>query len=250
MAPDSMFSSLASIFDRLSHDQDVRVVLLSGAGDKAFSSGLDVGGASSSGPVGAPAETDDFARRAWKIRRHALAYQNAVNAIERCEKPVICLMHGISYGAALDIATAADVRYCTDDVKLCVREIDVGLAPDVGTLSRMPKIGVSYSWAKEMVYSARVFDGKEAAQQGFVSRRFPGKEALVEGGLLLAKAIAIKSPVAVQSAKALWDFSRDRPVQDGLLYTAAWNAAMVQADDVKKAILSGIHKTKPTFAKL
>jgi delta(3,5)-delta(2,4)-dienoyl-CoA isomerase len=245
-----MFSSLASIFDRLSHDPDVRVVLLSGAGDKSFSAGLDVSGAASSGPVGAPSETDDFARRAWKIRRHALAYQNAVNAIERCEKPVICLMHGISYGAAVDIATAADVRYCTENVSLCVREIDVGLAPDVGTLSRMPKIGVSYSWAKEVIYSARVFGGHEAKQQGFVSRHFPDKEALLEGGLHLAKAIAVKSPVAVQSAKALWDFSRDRPVQDGLLYTAAWNAAMVQADDVNKAILSGIHKTKPIFGKL
>ena len=72
----------------------------------------------------------------------------------------------------------------------------------------------------------------------------------MEGGLLLAKSIATKSPVAVQSAKALWDFSRDHSVPDGLLYTAAWNGAMVQADDVKKAILSGIRKTKPTFAKL
>lgn len=245
-----MFDDFASIFDRLSYDPNVRVVLLSGAGDRAFSAGLDVTGAASSGPVGAPAEADDFARRTWKIRRHALAYQNTVNAVERCEKPVICLLHGISYGAALDIATAADVRYCTDDTRLCVREIDVGLAPDIGTLSRLPKIGVSYSWAKEVIYSARVFDGLEAAKQGFVSRHFSSKVALLEGGLALAKVIAAKSPIAVQSAKALWDFSRDRPVQDGLLYTAAWNGAMVQADDVKRAITSGIHKTKTTFEKL
>ncbi|CAK1358577.1 Delta(3,5)-Delta(2,4)-dienoyl-CoA isomerase, mitochondrial [Cercospora beticola] len=245
-----MFYNMAKVFDQLSHDPEVRVVLLSGAGDKAFSAGLDVSGASSSGPVGASSEKEDFARRSWKIRRHALAYQNAVNAIERCEKPVICLLHGVSYGAALDIATAADVRYCTRDVKLCVREIDVGLAPDIGTLSRLPKIGVSYSWAKEVTYTARTFDGSEAATQGFVSKVFDTKQALIDGGLALAKTIAEKSPVAVQSAKALWDFSRDRPVQDGLLYTAAWNSAMVQADDVKKAMMSGIRKTKPTFEKL
>ncbi|PPJ60699.1 hypothetical protein CBER1_03431 [Cercospora berteroae] len=245
-----MFYNMAKVFDQLSHDPDVRVVLLSGAGDKAFSAGLDVSGASSSGPVGAPSEKEDFARRAWKIRRHALDYQNAVNAIERCEKPVICLLHGVSYGAALDIATAADVRYCTRDVRFCVREIDVGLAPDIGTLSRLPKIGVSYSWAKEVTYTARTFDGSEAATQGFVSKVFDTKQALIDGGLVLAKTIAEKSPVAVQSAKALWDFSRDRPVQDGLLYTAAWNSAMVQADDVKKAMMSGIRKTKTTFEKL
>jgi delta(3,5)-delta(2,4)-dienoyl-CoA isomerase len=245
-----MFHSLTTAFDRLSHDPDVRVVLLSGAGEKAFSVGLDVSGATTSGPVGKPAENEDFARRTWKIRRHALDYQNAVNAIERCEKPVICLLHGISYGAALDIATAADVRYCTKDVSLCVREIDVGLAPDIGTLSRLPKIGVSYSWAKELVYTARTFAGPEAASQGFVSKVFENKNALIEGGLTLARTIASKSPVAVQSAKALWDFSRDRPVQDGLLYTAAWNGAMVQADDVKRAMMSGIRKTKTTFEKL
>ncbi|KAM3424397.1 hypothetical protein BST61_g6404 [Cercospora zeina] len=245
-----MFHNLARIFDRLSHDPDVRVILLSGAGEKAFSAGLDVSGASSTGPVGAPAEKEDFARRAWKIRRHALDYQDTVNAIERCEKPVICLLHGVSFGAALDIATAADVRYCTRDVRFCVREIDVGLAPDIGTLSRLPKIGVSYSWAKEITYTARTFDGPEAATQGFVSKVFDTKQALIEGGLALAKTIAAKSPVAVQSAKALWDFSRDRPVQDGLLYTAAWNSAMVQADDVKRAMMSGIRKTKTTFEKL
>ncbi|EME43733.1 hypothetical protein DOTSEDRAFT_62336 [Dothistroma septosporum NZE10] len=245
-----MFYSMPKLFDRLSHDPDVRVILLSGAGDKAFSAGLDVSGASSSGPVGAPAEHEDFARRTWKIRRHALEYQNAVNAIERCEKPVICLLHGVSYGAAIDIATAADVRYCTRDVRFCVREIDVGLAPDIGTMSRLPKIGVSYSWAKEVVYTARTFDGDEALSHGFVSKVFETKSALIAGGILLAQTIASKSPVAVQSAKALWDFSRDRPVQDGLLYTAAWNGAMVQADDVKKAILSGVRKTKTTFEKL
>lgn len=72
----------------------------------------------------------------------------------------------------------------------------------------------------------------------------------MEQGLELAKFIASKSPVAVQSSKALLDFSRDRPVDDGLRYTAAWNAAMVLSDDVNKAMMSGIKKTKPKFEKL
>ena len=129
-------------------------------------------------------------------------------------------------------------------------EQDVGLAADVGSLQRLPKIGVSYSWVKELVYTARVFSGEEALKQGFVSRVFDSKQALLEGGLDLAKEIASKSPVAVQSSKALLDFSRDRPVDDGLRYTASWNAAMVQAEDVKRAMMSGIKKTRPTFEKL
>lgn len=72
----------------------------------------------------------------------------------------------------------------------------------------------------------------------------------MEQGLQLAVLIASKSPVAVQSSKALLDFSRDRPIDDGLKYTAAWNAAMVLSDDVKVAMMSGIKKTKPKFEKL
>lgn len=241
---------MAEVFNLLSYDPDVRVVLFSGAGPRGFSAGLDVASESTSGPVGTPTAGQDFARQAWAVRRHALLYQEPVNAIERCEKPVICLLHGVAFGAAIDFAIACDIRHCTRDVRFCVREIDVGLAPDVGTLSRLPKLGVSHSWAKSVIYSARVFGGEEAQRVGLVSEVAESKDNLLSDALTLAKDIASKSPVAVQSSKALWDFSKDRPVSDGLLYTAAWNGAMVLSDDVKSAMMSGLKKTKPTFAKL
>ena len=81
-----MWEALPQIFDRLSHDPNVRCILLSGNGDKAFSAGLDVQLASTSGPVSGADSNDDVARRAWKIRRHMYEYQNAVTSIERCEK--------------------------------------------------------------------------------------------------------------------------------------------------------------------
>lgn len=222
--------------------------------------------ASSSGPVSQPKKTDDIARRTWKVRRHVNDYQNGVNAIERCEKrmhpfsrldppadlpkAVIMLCHGVAYGAAIDVAVASDIRHCSKDVRFSIKEVDVGLAADVGTLTRLPKIGVSYSWAKEVVYTARVFGAQEAERVGFVSSVAESKEQLLSQGLELANLIATKSPVAVQSSKALFDFSRDRSVQDGLLYTAAWNAAMVQSEDVTKAMMNGLKKTKSTFEKL
>ncbi|KAF2217135.1 hypothetical protein CERZMDRAFT_81096 [Cercospora zeae-maydis SCOH1-5] len=242
----TIFHNLALVFDKLSLDPDVRVILLSGSGPH-FSAGLDVTGASSSSQA---AESEDIARRTWKVRRHMVSYQNGISAVERCEKPVIGLFHGISYGAAVDLATAADVRYCAEGVRFSVKEVDVGLAADVGTLSRLPKVGVSYSWAKEMVYTAREFGAQEAGRVGFVSRVLGSKEELEREGLELAKVIATKSPVAVQSSKAIWDFSRDRSVADGLAFTAAWNSAMVQSDDVKKAMMSGLRRTKTNFEKL
>jgi delta(3,5)-delta(2,4)-dienoyl-CoA isomerase len=181
-----------------------------------------------------------------------LDYQHSITAPERCEKPVIFLAHGVTYGAAIDLAVACDIRMATRDVRFCIKEVDVGLAADVGTLTRLPKVGVSYSWAKTVVYTAREFGGEEALRVGMVSEVASTKEELLAAGFNLANFIATKSPVAVQSSKALMDYSRDRPVQDGLLYTAAWNSPMVQSEDVKKAMMSGLSKTKAktTFEKL
>ncbi|EME40458.1 hypothetical protein DOTSEDRAFT_90687 [Dothistroma septosporum NZE10] len=246
---DDVFHGLAKTFDLLSTDENVRCVILSGVGEH-FSAGLDVTSASSSGPLSQPSKTDDIARRTWKVRRHVYDYQNGINAVERCEKPVIILCHGVVYGAAIDLALAADIRHSAKNARFSIKEVDVGLAADVGTLSRLPKVGVSYSWAKEVIYTARVFGAEEAERVGFVSKVTGTKEDLIKEGMDLAKVIAEKSPVAVQGSKALFDFSRDRPVQDGLLYTAAWNAAMVQSEDVTKAMLSGLKKTKSTFSKL
>ena len=240
---------------------------------------IKVQAASSAGPVSHPDAKADVARRAWKIRRLIYDLQNCVSAIERCEKrkcrfrlfdsmsmhlirlhrwvrliglciAVIALCHGVAYGAAIDIVTAADIRYCTKSTKFSIKEVDIGLAADVGTLSRLPKIGVSYSWAKEATYTARIFGGEEAGRVGFVSRVFEDKQALLIEGLELASLIATKSPVAVLSSKAIMDYSRDRSVEDGLKFTASWNAAMVQADDVNKATMGALRKTKTTFQKL
>lgn len=245
-----MFGEIRDVFNTLSHDPDVRVVVWSSAGERAFTAGLDVSESSTSGPVGAPEEGKDFPRRAWAVRRHALNYQESVTALERCEKPVICLMHGVAFGAGINFATAADVRYCTRDARMCLQEVNVGLAPDVGALSRMPKIGVSYSWAKEAIYAGRTWDGDEALRVGFVSKTFSNKGEMIQEALKWAKEVASKSPIAVQSSKALWDFSRDRPVADGLLYTAAWNGTMVLSDDTKAGMTSALSRKKPTFEKL
>lgn len=131
-----------------------------------------------------------------------------------------------------------------------VKEVDIGLAADVGTLSRLPKIGVSMSWVKDICYTARVFESAEALRMGFVSLIGPGKDATLKAALERASLIATKSPVAVQGTKHLIDYSRDHSVDDGLEYTAVWNSAMLQTEDVKAAMLSGLQKKKVSFSKL
>ncbi|KAL1586237.1 hypothetical protein WHR41_05397 [Cladosporium halotolerans] len=247
-----MVHSLGAIFTQLSTDPSIRAIVLTGAGPRAFTAGLDVQSASESGPLSQTNRDEplDTARKAALLRRHVLQFQDSVSALERCEKPVIAALHGISYGIALDITTCCDVRYCSSDVRFAVKEVDIGLAADVGTLTRLPKANVPMSWIKEVSLTAREFGAEEALRVGLVSGVFGTREEAVEGALALARKIAEKSPVAVQATKEVLNFSRDHSVQDGLNYVAAYNMSMVQSTDVKDAMLAGLTKKKPTFAKL
>jgi len=250
-----MVHSLGAIFKQLSEDPDVRAIVLSGAGPKAFTAGLDVQAASESGPLSTKEASGaklDTARKAVALRRHILQFQASVSAVEECEKPVIAVLHGISYGIALDITTCCDVRFCSRDVRFSVKEVDIGLAADVGTLTRLPKANLPMSWIKEVSLTAREFNADEALRVGLVSGVFETREVALGKALGLARVMAEKSPVAVQATKEVLNFSRDHSVKDGLNYVAAYNMSMVLSDDVKDSMLAGLSKSrsKPTFAKL
>lgn len=134
----------------------------------------------------------DTARKAWALRRHIKEIQDPVSEIEKCEKPVICVMHGISYGAAIDISTCCDIRICSRDTVFSVREVAIGLAADVGTLTRLPHTLVPMSWIKDICLTARDFGAQEALNMGFVSGVFENKKAALSRAMELAKDIATK----------------------------------------------------------
>ncbi len=159
-------------------------------------------------------------------------------------------MHGFSFGLAVDISTCADIRICTEDVKLAVKEVDIGLAADIGTLSRLPKVVGNFSWIKDVALSARVFGAEEAFRVGFVSQVHPTKDKAIQAAMKMAELLTSKSPVAVQGTKELLNHARDHSLADSLRYTGVWNSAALQTSDVERAMLSGLKKTKPTFEKL
>jgi len=170
--------------------------------------------------------------------------------VEKCEKPVICIMHGFSFGLAIDISTCADIRICAADTKFTVKEVDIGLAADIGTLSRLPKVVGSLSWIKDVCLSARVFGAEEALRVGFVSSIWETKGKAIQEAYRMAKLLSDKSPVAVQGTKELLNHARDHTIADSLRYTGVWNSAAIQTSDVERAVLGGLKKTRPTFEKL
>jgi delta(3,5)-delta(2,4)-dienoyl-CoA isomerase len=213
-----MWLELRQVFRALSTSASVRSIILSGAGPKAFTSGLDVQATAQSGGVlaqGSGGLAIDVARVATGLRRHVDEFQACISSIEECEKPVICVLHGYSLGLAIDIATCADVRICSADTKFAVKEVDIGLAADVGTLTRLPKVVGNYGWVKDVCLTARFFGAEEALRVGLVSGVFEGKDKTVEEALRWAKLVAEKSPVAVQGTKELLNYSRDHSVEEG-----------------------------------
>ena len=245
-----MWQELGAIFAALSSHPDVRAIVLSGAGDRAFTAGLDLAHAAQSPALTSAGPESDGARKAQANRLHILDFQRCITAVEACAKPVACVLHGVAYGLGVDLSCAADVRFASADARLCVKEVDIGLAADIGTLTRLPKIVGSHSWVKDVCLSARIWGAEEALRVGYVSDVAPDKAAALGRALAWAAHVAHKSPVAVQGTKELLNYSREHTTAEGLAYTAVWNAAALQTSDTARAMAAGREKRVARFEKL
>ncbi|MEE6490530.1 hypothetical protein FKM82_015898 [Ascaphus truei] len=225
-------------FRAIAVDVNCRAVVISGAG-KMFTSGIDLMDMSSDV---LEQQGEDTARMAWNMRRKISEYQETFSVIEKCPKPVIVAIHNGCIGGGVDLITACDIRYCTQDAWFQVKEVDIGLAADVGTLQRLPKIIGSQSLVNELALTARKMISDEARSSGLVSRVFPDKSSLLLAAFDLASEIASKSPVAVQGTKVNLLYSRDHSVQEGLDYMTCWNMSMLQTQDIMKSVQALMEK--------
>ncbi|GAA6223574.1 delta(3,5)-Delta(2,4)-dienoyl-CoA isomerase, mitochondrial [Lates japonicus] len=245
----AFWSEMVDCFNEIAGDADCRVVVVSGAG-KIFTAGIDLMDMASD--VLQP-QGDDTARISWNLRQKIVKYQETFSVIEKCPKPVVVAVHGACIGGGVDLITACDIRLCTQDTWFQVKEVDIGLAADVGTLQRLPKVIGSRSLVNELALTARKMYADEAKSSGLVSRVFPDKEAMISGALEMAGEIAGRSPVAVQGTKINLIYARDHSVAEGLDYMATWNMSMLQTQDVMKSAQAAMEKKSPktvAFSKL
>ncbi|XP_052023392.1 delta(3,5)-Delta(2,4)-dienoyl-CoA isomerase, mitochondrial [Apodemus sylvaticus] len=245
----AFWREMVECFQKISKDSDCRAVVVSGAG-KMFTSGIDLMDMASDilQPSG-----DDVARIAWHLRDLISQYQKTFTVIEKCPKPVIAAIHGGCVGGGVDLISACDIRYCAQDAFFQIKEVDVGLAADVGTLQRLPKVIGNQSLVNELTFTARKMMADEALESGLVSRVFPDKDIMLNAAFALAADISSKSPVAVQGSKINLIYSRDHSVDEGLDYMATWNMSMLQTQDIIKSVQAAMEKKDPksvTFSKL
>ena len=159
---------------------------------------------------------------------------------------MLAAIHNGCIGGAVDIVTACDMRYSTTDAYFTVKEIDLGMVADIGTLQRLPKL-IAPGLAAEMAYTGRKVSGTEAQSMGLVNHTYPSKDALLEGVMQIAATIAAKSPVSIRGTKEVLRYTRDHGVDDALNYMATWNAGMLLSEDLQEAFKASMEKRAPVF---
>jgi enoyl-CoA hydratase len=237
-----MWYEIGQAMEWLDGTPEARVGVIKGRG-RYFTSGIDL--AMLMG-LGSQIEDDCDGRRREKLRRLILKLQDTLSSIERCRKPVLAAVHGACIGGGIDLITACDMRYCSANAYFTVKEIDVGMTADVGTLQRLPHL-VGEGMARELAYTGRRVEGPEAQQMRLVNRCFDTPEALHEGVMEIARSIAAKSPLSIRGCKEMITYARDHSVADGLNYVATWNAAMLMSKDLFEAGAANMQKRDPVF---
>jgi enoyl-CoA hydratase/carnithine racemase len=237
---DTMWDELQRCFEWLDQEPSVRAVILAGNG-KHFCAGMDL--AVFANEAG---ESSDPARRAEQLRRTILRLQGNLTAIENCRVPVLAAIHKTCIGGGVDMTCCADMRYATEDAYFSIREIDIGMTADVGTLQRLPKL-IPDGIVRELAYTGRDMDAEEARELGFVNKVFETRETMMREVTKIARVIAAKSPLAVRGSKEMLLHSRDHTVAEGLNYIATWNAGMLSQADLQAGIEAQMNNTRAVY---
>ena len=240
-----LWKEIGIAFSRLGQTGDCRCIILSGVG-KAFSAGIDVTDSKFFSFNDADTTTDT-ARRGIAFLPQILDMQKCFTAVENCPVPVIAAIHGSCIGAGIDLACCCDIRLCAPGAVFSVREVKIGLAADIGTLQRLPKISGNDSRVRELCYTGENFGHQEALRIGFVSRV---SQDLLKDAISLGTSIAANSPVAVMGTKQSLLYSRDHSVQEGLEHVARHNALALMTDDIPSAFMASSRKEAISFPNL
>jgi enoyl-CoA hydratase len=228
---EAMWDEIQVCFEWLDSEPSVRAVVLCGEG-RHFCAGIDLAMFAS---LGQSAEGMEKSRYVEQFRSVILRLQGNLTAIERCRKPVIAAIQGSCVGGGVDIVSACDIRFCCEGAKFSIKEIDIGMVADVGTLQRLPHI-VPQGIVRELAYTGRNVYAAEAEKIGLVNNAYDTYEEMIEAVSELAQDIARKSPLAIRGTKQMLLYTRDHSVADALNFQATWNSGMLSFEDVMLAI--------------
>ena len=212
-------------------DENIRAVMLTGSGEKAFSAGADI-----KAMIG---------MNALKARELSLMGEKLCVAFEDLEKPAIAALNGYALGGGLEVAMSCDIRIAIETAKMGQTEVNIGLIPGWGGTQRLTRL-VGPAKAKELVFSGRIIDAKTAEQLGIVNMTVPAdkfKEAVRQFALDLAT----KAPVAVKVAKALINKGADISLDSALALEREGFGVVASTEDLQEGVRAFTEKRKPAF---
>ena len=243
MTPD-FFTALRDAVRAMDDAGETRVLVISSTG-KHFSAGMAL---------------DVFAGNLAMLQtgsaRDRLAFQTGLrrlmdcfSAIDEARFPVICAVQGGCIGGALDLAAACDIRVCTTDAFFTVQEISIGMAADLGSLQRLPKI-MPAGLARQMAYTGERLPAERALACGLVNAVLPDAAALEDHALSLAREIASKSPLAIAGSKLALNHARDHGTADALAQMTLLQSAIFDVSEMARAIEGWQRKQAAAFEPL
>src|SRR5262245_18064822 len=240
------WSELPEITRALEDTGEARAIVISSTG-KHFTAGMDLSVFTSDRD---PGERDaEMGRRRANLRRDILRLQGTFNCLDHARMPVLAAVQGGCIGGGVDMISACDIRYCSEDAFFCIQEINIGMTADVGTFPRLPHL-IPQGVVRELAYTGRRLAAREALDVGLVNRIYPTHEALVAGVLAIAREIAERSPLAVWGSKEMLNYARDHSIADGLDYIATWQTGMFQPADMLEAFSAKSESRKAAYPDL
>ena len=239
------WQELPEIIDQLSAGGDARVIVLSAEG-RHFCSGMDLSVFAGNNNVSNQEQAKHGSRQRAGFRSTALQLQRTFSCMEESRLPILSAIQGACIGGGIDMVSATDLRYATNDAYFCIQEINIGMTADVGTLQRMPRF-VPEGVVRELAYTGRNMSAAEAKERGFVNEIYGDQDEMLEAVFEIAGEIASKSPMAIWGTKRTLNYGRDHSVADGLEYIATWNAAMFDTDDMAEAFRASTENRDAEF---
>jgi enoyl-CoA hydratase len=236
----SFWNELPVLINDIDANVRARVIVISSTGPH-FCGGIDV---------------DTFLSGGVKDESDASRFMNMLNimqasfsALEASRLPVLVAIQGGCIGGGVDMVTACDMRYVTQDAFFTIYETKIGMTADVGTFPRIVKL-VPEGLVREMAYTGRRVSAEEAFDMGLVNRVYDTQDAMLAGVMSIAQEIAENAPLAVYGCKRAITYARDHTTQEGLEWINLWNASMLQNDEISEAMLARKEKREGVFADL
>ena len=240
------WEELPEIIRDIDNNSKARVIVISSTGP-VFSAGIDVG--MFSNVIGTISDKNDPAYGANFYHNGALLLQDSFTAIEQCRIPVLAAIQGGCYGGGVDLITACDMRYGTEDSFITIYEINVGMTADVGTfpriLNHMPE-GV----VRELAYTGRKMHAGECKNRGLYNEVYASQEDMMSVVMEIAADIATKPPLAVYGCKRIITYARDHSTMDKLDNIAVWNMSMLIPSEMMESMIAKGEKRPGVFKDL